>query len=163
MGISFLLLALPLADFCFDASVILTARTDSIELEALMNVSVASAGDYLGHRRPQVDVEVLDGAAHAAHEVGMRRGIATIIASAAAEGEFQNLLHPSQALERVVDSGQAGGREVLPHLTVDLVHAGVLVALDKDPDDGEPLGRDAMPSALELNYEIIQTHFAGAE
>jgi hypothetical protein len=139
----------------------LTAGTDPVELEALMNVSVASTGDYLGYRRPQVDVQVLDGAAHTAHEVGMGERVATIIAGSAIEGKLQNLLHLLQTFQRVVDGGEAGGGEVVSHLTIDLVHAGVALALDEDPDDSEPLGRDAMPGALELCYDIIQAHFAG--
>jgi len=57
-----------------------------MELEAMMNIDIASACGHLVYGRPQVDVQVLDGAAGGAHEVWMTRGVATIIAGAAAEG-----------------------------------------------------------------------------
>jgi hypothetical protein len=70
----------------------------------MADISVAFRGSHLLCYRPEVDVQVLDGAANRAHEVGMRARVTTVVVAATTEGKLQDFPYLLEAFERVVAS-----------------------------------------------------------
>jgi hypothetical protein len=128
------------------AAVVLTVRTETVELDAVAEDTVAGVlFELFDEVRVGLDVGVDDAAALDADEVDVGDGGAGVVAGVVvAEAEFEDFAEVGEDVEGLVDGGEAGGGEAGQELLVELLGAGVIVGMGEELDDGETLGGETM-------------------
>ena len=137
----------------------LALRTDAEKVELMVNNPVARGfGNLSRELVNQAKFRIDDGFAGGADQVRMGIGFVAVVAiTAGSTADLQDLADLCEQMHGFVDCRQAGGGEVAFDLLVNLLDAGMGLAVQEDFEDGHPLRSDATTPFAKLGNNRIES------